>query len=82
MKDKNRMTSPLVDPGLYALAHSQEYLAPAFLTRSLPAFRKWRHRSAHHRKWHKRLFSYWRNKQNLEKTSTTRLSNTLAPRFP
>jgi hypothetical protein len=76
------LTSPLVDPGLYTLAHSQEFLSPAFLTRDLPVLPKWRHHRMPHRKWYLRLFSYWRNKQNDEKASAMRMSNTLSPRFP
>jgi len=45
-----RISKPLVDPGLYALAHSQDFLAPAFLTRELPVLPKWQYHHPFHRR--------------------------------
>jgi len=77
-----RINEPLVDPGLYALAHSQQFLALDFLSRELPVLPKWRNRVALHNKRTMRFFSCWRKKQKFGKGSSMRLSNNLSPRSP
>ncbi len=57
MTKMKNLTSPLVDPGLYTLAHSQEFLSPAFLTRDLPVLPKWRHHRMPRRTLTFRVFS-------------------------
>ena len=79
-KNKGK-TRPLVDPGLYTLAHNQEYLAPEFLTRNIASVQKLHHRSARRRKQHFRLFSWLKRKQKTAKEATVHTSRTSSPRL-